>query len=481
MVQHPSALMRSARLGAICLLIGCTSRTVLHGFADEPRDLGGACVAQGDCQEGLVCDDGGTCQIPANVIFRSVGPGSTAPLASGTADNAMILEGNVATFSNPLPGRVGVGDAVVYSADGGPIVDRVAFIARRVSPTVLALQAADGADPAAISEPDTARWSILRAYAGLHDALVGSENPGLPVGLGDFDSAGQDLVATDQVWNIACFADAVDTNSTFLALGGAPWSTSPSSYLRIFTPVAAWEVGASQRHTGVFDSTRYSIVSTAAGNPALAIYGNAVRVEGLQVDYNVASGGQGAIFVQTDDADIRISHTIVRGRANNPGANGILIQGATAYTTRLWNNLVHGFDGSCIVDNTLADTAMQVTIYNNTLSCGSGLRVERATVVAKNNIFANVRDACVDEQGGDTFGSDYNVCNLDETLVGASSVSAVSAAFVDAATGDFHLSPADTVAADRGADLSADLSLAFTTDLDGDSREGSWDIGADER
>lgn len=46
--------------------------------------------------------------------------------------------------------------------------------------------------------------------------------------------------------------------------------------------------------------------------------------------------------------------------------------------------------------------------------------------------------------------------------------------FTDAAGGDFTLASGDSVARDRGADLSA----FFTTDKDGNARSGTWDVGA---
>ena len=52
--------------------------------------------------------------------------------------------------------------------------------------------------------------------------------------------------------------------------------------------------------------------------------------------------------------------------------------------------------------------------------------------------------------------------------------------FVDEANDDFHLASGDTSAKDAGTDLSADGQLAFSDDIDGATRSGSWDIGADE-
>jgi hypothetical protein len=47
---------------------------------------------------------------------------------------------------------------------------------------------------------------------------------------------------------------------------------------------------------------------------------------------------------------------------------------------------------------------------------------------------------------------------------------------VTAGSEDFHLISTDTDAIDNGADLSG----TFTTDIDGTTRSGTWDIGADE-
>ncbi|MCK5082833.1 MAG: hypothetical protein KAR31_07985, partial [Candidatus Omnitrophica bacterium] len=69
--------------------------------------------------------------------------------------------------------------------------------------------------------------------------------------------------------------------------------------------------------------------------------------------------------------------------------------------------------------------------------------------------------------------------NLTYTHASPDKVSAVI--FVDetAASLDFHLAQNDTAAKNAGTDLSADAYLAFSDDIDGESRV-IWDIGADE-
>ncbi|MEJ2267522.1 MAG: hypothetical protein P8X70_00400 [Nanoarchaeota archaeon] len=52
--------------------------------------------------------------------------------------------------------------------------------------------------------------------------------------------------------------------------------------------------------------------------------------------------------------------------------------------------------------------------------------------------------------------------------------------FVDESITDLHLDPLDTSALDLGVDLSANVDISFSNDIDGETRSGTWDIGADE-
>jgi hypothetical protein len=189
----------------------CASACIAGRCADL-SPIGGACDEAADCVAGLMCQ-ASLCVIDTagpRVVYRSVGPGNTAPLATGTG-NALRIAASVATFASPLPARVGVGDVIVYSFDGSPQVNRAAFISSRASASVFGVQGVDGGPATDTTSPDT-RWSLMRAYTSLADAVYGSENAALPAGLANFDpfTNGKDLVAANQVWNIACYADAAD-------------------------------------------------------------------------------------------------------------------------------------------------------------------------------------------------------------------------------------------------------------------------------
>jgi hypothetical protein len=388
-----------------------------------------------------------------------------------------------------LPARIGVGDVILYSADGTLGPSQVAFMAGRTSANDFQVQAADGGTPVATSIPDT-HWSIFRAYVSLVDAVYGNENPGIPAALADFDAwpAGKDLVASRQIWNIACYADAPDTiDDGAVIVSAAAWNTDAAHYLRIFAPRQPGEVGISQRHAGAYDATKYQLVRTAnGGNHLIDIFAGFVRVEGLQVVDLAQNSPDADINAEVSDAsDVRISESILRGNvANAQLSTGVAIAGQARGSLKVWNSVLQGFSAACVFDNTIAGSGATTYLYNNTLSdCSPGLDDRFATTLAKNDIFAAIPpgDACVADQGVLSVLSDYNLCNLDEAMRGAHSRKNAAVHFVNASSGDFHLAPDDTAAAGQGADLSSDPDLAFADDVDAAPRSVPWDIGADQR
>jgi len=72
----------------------------------------------------------------------------------------------------------------------------------------------------------------------------------------------------------------------------------------------------------------------------------------------------------------------------------------------------------------------------------------------------------------------YNNAATDTTAGGTDARDSQTFSFVDAANGDFHLLSTDTGAKDYG--LSDPGSGLYSDDIDGQTRSGSWDIGADE-
>jgi len=434
---------------------------------------------------GEVCGPEG-CPPAAGVIYRSVGPGSTAAEALGDANPVRIVAG-VAHFQAALPDRVGVGDALALTGEAPSI----AFVSRRWSATEYGLQTADGGTPPDVAVATT-RWALYRAYTSLADAADRTPNPGIPAALAGFDGADEvkDLVAAEKVWAIACYADGTDSADARDVVLNAGWRTSRDYYLRIFTPVTAAEAGARQRHSGRYDASRYELRKTAnrsnAGGGVLFLGTPFVRVEGLQL-VDLASSSQD-VLVHADAGEVgeaRLSGNLLLANAANARSTvGIEVYGQAAYTLLAWNDVLAGFTGAGVLSNTAAGTQVVLRLYNDTFhGCRAGIENPHGRTIAVNDLFAGVPagGSCVLAATPLDAASDHDVCSTAEVMTGAHSVSGASPAFVDAAAWDLHLAATDTAAAGRGADLSDDAALPFDVDLEGDARSGAWDVGADQR
>ncbi|MDP3043706.1 MAG: hypothetical protein Q8N21_04900 [bacterium] len=431
----------------------------------------------------------------AEEIYRSVGPSKTTALAVGTS-NALTVSGSTATFITGLPDNVGVGDGLQYDDDGDSDIDAndsIVFIYSRVSSSTYAVKTASGAVPAAVSG-DT-DWSLFRAYTSLALAETGTENTGIDADLVNFDTwtLGKNIsssTGSNEQWNIACYANGTTADTAAVTITG--WTTTADNYIKIYTPTASSEVGASQRHQGKWDEGMYRLESTNTNNTVgvLHISEGFVRIDGLQVQSTAASVvGKRAFYISgvvDSTADIRISNNIIRPNENTDGGAGIFVHLYSGVgVVKIWNNIVYDYDeGNAIYSIANAGTFISY-IYNNTIHNSSGGILSNAsgTLLAKNNITQNCADGFY---GNFSAGSDYNISDKAGDTSGISpsyrSGLATNVVFTDETNDDFHLAPNDYSAINAGTNLSADSYLAFTDDIDGETRPIStgWDIGADE-
>jgi hypothetical protein len=144
---------------------------------------------------------------------------------------------------------------------------------------------------------------------------------------------------------------------------------------------------------------------------------------------------------------------------------------------------------NCIIrgGTTLSASFVNITtiFYNNTVVMNHATqkaaeKVAGATASAmymKNNIFQN------DAAGGCLTGTlpTNTAANItSDTTSPESGLRSITIDFVDKAGGNYALASTDTEAIDDGSDLSADGQYAFSTDIAGTTRSGTWDIGAHE-
>lgn len=104
-------------------------------------------------------------------------------------------------------------------------------------------------------------------------------------------------------------------------------------------------------------------------------------------------------------------------------------------------------------------------------------------IQAVNNIVNVTTTAFKNVSGAYMAGSGYNATNrssMGYTVTGGAVGDRVAQTFtfVNAGSGDYHLSSTDAGARDYG--MTNPGSGAFSTDIDGETRTGSWDIGFDE-
>jgi len=273
----------------------------------------------------------------------------------------------------------------------------------------------------------------------------------------------KNLVTADEISVAECYS-MQDTAS--VSVDG--WTTDSTRYIYIYTP-------GSERHDGKYNTSKYRLETS--GNNVLEIPEDYVRVKGLQIVLTGAdsSNTRRAVYSQTGTtSDRRIEECVIKdlgsGTATRTGIEALY---GTIY---LYNNIVYDFKDYGI--NSYWWSSATWYVYNNTVY-GCGLGINRSggdTVYLKNNL--------CNSNTTDYSGTFTNATtNLSEDATSPNTALRNKAVtFVDEAGDDFHLASSDTNAKDAGTDLSADSDSPYdiSMDIDGVTRSGTWDIGADE-
>lgn len=414
----------------------------------------------------------------ANMIYRSVGPSNITALETGTGNDMTIASG-IATFASGIADNIGVGDAIQYDSDNDSTIDAVMFIYERIDDSNYRVQQTSGVDAAdmAVADQD---WSIYRAYTSLEDAERGTENTGLDDTIEDFDSwsGGRDLVANEEEWNIALYADATDTDSVSIE----DWVTASSRGLRIYTPHLSSEVGTSQRHQGVWSDLFYNM-KIADNSSGINIAENYVIVDGLQIRSTTsASTYRSAInlYYGHGIGNIISNNIVTNGNNTVTNRSGISVNNSQVGAAHIFNNIAYGFinSNSHGID---VDTVTDQVVYNNTLvNNDSGARCSYRGCIYSNNLAVN--NTTRNHPDSDSVVSGTNNLADNTDVPGLNAVTNANVSFVNAAQNDFRLRSIDTAAKNAGADLSNDSYVSLDIDNMNHTRgsDGAWDIGAHE-
>ncbi|KKQ21715.1 MAG: Aminomethyltransferase, partial [Candidatus Moranbacteria bacterium GW2011_GWF2_37_11] len=353
-------------------------------------------------------DSAGTWDIGADEgitkVYRSVGPSATAAIATGaTYGNVEVkpvyvsgsttnIADYVATFWSDLPINVGVGDALQYDDDDDGDIDAsdsIVFITKRIDASHFSVRTASGTAPASTLAPDS-NWSIFRSYTSLFNAEAGDENDSIDDDLEAFESwsGGKDLQTSQEQWNIAAYAGQGGVADTVaVAIDG--WTTTADSYIKVYTPTRSDEVGVSQRHSGVWDATKYNL-STGTGVASVDLRENYTVFDGLQITNSGTASTDNDILVAGYISFTNVKNSIIKG-----GYNGIYhsVSNIIYGGNKFYGNIIYETYYSGIRIYLSGATPLSSYVYNNTVyNCNAsntawrgGIETLNADVV-KNNI-----------------------------------------------------------------------------------------------
>jgi hypothetical protein len=309
----------------------------------------------------------------------------------------------------------------------------------------------------------TLRTRTIKTAGGDYTSLAGWE-------------AGEEgnLVTLDEIRRASIFAY---TETTYLELAG--WTTDNTRYPELIVDPTA-------RHTGKFTTGAFRFEPTSATPGIDAWDCNQYRVVGWQLKNTQTVATQLIRHAATANGAWveSIGNLLWAGAAPVSGMHGVSIDANDfTHTSRVRNTIIiDQYDGIYLRNGGLA--ARNLIGYNITvLDPGFfGIIVDtdassQGVIRLKNNL---IQGASTNYFLGTMSATDFATNISEDATSPTVALRSKVATFVDETGSDLHLSSSDTVAKDAGTDLSADANWAFSDDIDGATRAGTWDIGADE-
>lgn len=256
-----------------------------------------------------------------------------------------------------------------------------------------------------------------------------------------------------------CICEGATADATAVVISG--WTLTAANYISIYTTQA-------NRHGGKWNTGKYRL---AVGHAlALRIQEDYVRLDGLQISSTFTYAT--AVGIVTHDAlgtagEFRISNCIIKeASASGYGGYGLIfsyVTGVNSYVAKVWNTIIYDVRKSGAFGIKTEDTDWVLHCHNVAIhNCDTSFYNNAGTFNAKN---------C---------GSAAAITAAFSGTITQTTCSSTTPTFVDETNDDFHLAAGDTTWKDVGTDLSGDANLAFSVDIDGETRSGTWDIGADE-
>lgn len=267
----------------------------------------------------------------------------------------------------------------------------------------------------------------------------------------------QNLVSGDKYLDIEIKGSWTSEDSVATYDG---YTTDSTHYVNIHTTGTA-------RHSGKWTNTAY-IIGLTANQTLIDNYRCNIRLDGIQVSRPAPTADDRPIFTDSgycNDGDfLELSNSILKQtEATTNIVKGVMIKDKNVYLY-LYNVIFDSF-----VDSN--NSGYTTTIRNFTGS----IKAYNCTFI--NNTRVYYSDTVTAKNSGQ-----YNSTNSSNAY-SETTCSSSSPTFVNVGGGDYHLDSSDTAWKDNGTDLSGEsfpIIGSLTQDIDGTTRSGTWDIGADE-
>jgi hypothetical protein len=283
----------------------------------------------------------------------------------------------------------------------------------------------------------------------------------------------QNLVTADKYFDVEISGTWSSADTTAVTVHN--YTTDATRYINIYTTGSARHDG---RAAGVSGRSNYRL----SGNSASVNLGTTqwITVDGLEILNNATTNAIGIKSIYGGYYGVIYCNNIIHDFSSR--GTGLFV-GCPYDSGKVYNNIVYNINGEYSTGIGLEYCSGTIVSNNTVYNCGgsdgneSYSALKKFPVLINNIALAAGTNPAFGTYTGD-INHDYNISS-DTSAAGSNSITNVSASdlFVSITPGseDLHLK-SGAVAIDEGTDLSG----TFTTDIDGTTRTGTWDIGADE-
>lgn len=275
-------------------------------------------------------------------------------------------------------------------------------------------------------------------------------------------------------YEIVCGSNHANHTADTAGVSFAGTTTSASNYIWVHTDPAS-------KATPPWSDSKYRMSVTNA--TVVTINESYVRVSDLQLEsISPTNSPRSAISNTASVGGLQVFRNLIRGHNSGTYYQIVMYWQASGTDAKVYDNIIYNLSTVAGNYGIRIVAGVAVDVYNNTIIGGAYGISNSGTSVAINNLCQGQSSAAL--AGTFAAGSDYNATNratMGYTVTGGGNThdrTSQTFTFVDAAGGDYHLAATDAGAKDCGlSDPGAGL---FLDDIDGITRTGTWDIGADE-